>query len=384
MTTFRDQSIDPVMRLVLAAIQVSESPKAFGRIFTDIELSRAFELARRHGISALFYMFMRGQESALSSYAILKRHSKVYLGNVGRNMQVTQNMIHLLDLLKEKGIPAIPFKGPVIAVQAYGDIGLRSFCDIDLLIRPGDFHRVYELMESAGYQSLKSIIADMKSVWSRTRRNFEFQKGNLLIDFHQQVTTGPGFLELKVQWDKLSSVDLNGREVPCLCLEDTILMLAMHGTHHGWNILKYVADFAHLVHTHKDEINWEKLERKARKMGVLRMVLIGIYLGHDFCGLAVPPRIKENIIKDRIADKLVAYFKSRVMAPQKSGLIPQTALPRSMDTWRHQLRYLSYYIFTPTNLDLLSIRLPMFFYPLYFIMRPIRLVSNLVRGRKVS
>lgn len=372
------------MRIVLAAIKAGESPKAFERNFSDIELSRAFRLARQHGVFALFYKFMRGQDSALSSNDSVERHRNAYMGNVGRNMRISQALLNLLDVMERNGIRAIPFKGPVIAEQAYGDIGLRSFCDLDILIRPGDFPRAYDLMESSGYISLKPAIGRMKSVWRRTRRNFEFQKGSLLTDFHQQVTTGPRFLQLRVPWDNLSGVELNGREVPCLSPEDTVLMLAMHGTHHGWNLLKYVADLAHLVHRHRDAINWEKLVRKARKMGVLRMVLTGISLGHDFCGLAVPTRVKEELSRDRKVDERIAYFKTKVLDPHKSGLIPQGAFPGSLDSLWFRVRYLMYYIFNPTNLDVLSIRLPIFLYPLYFTIRPLRLLCNLIRGRELA
>ena len=384
MTSFLDHSIDPAMRLLIAAIQVNGAPGAFERSVSDMKLIRAFELARQHGIYALFYKVMRGQESALSINAIVERHTNAYLGNLGRNMQVTQKLLKLLNLLAKNGIQAIPFKGPVIAVQAYGDIGLRSFCDLDLLIQSKDFPQVYELMESTEYQSIKPMIARMKPVWRRTRRNFEFQGGNLFLDFHQQVTTGPRFLRLRINWDQLSGVELNGQTIPCLNIEDTILMLAMHGTHHGWNLLKYVADFSYLVARQKDEIDWQKLVRKARRMGVLRMVLIGMLLGRTFCGLEIPLMLNGGILRDKKLSARVTHFQAKVLEERKSGLIPQLAFPNALDSRWFKLRYLAYYLFNPTNLDVLAVRLPMVLYPLYFIIRPVRLLSNLARGRELT
>jgi len=384
MTSSPDKPFSPEMKLLISAIRVDGSQNTVEIGPGNHVLSLAMGLATQHGVFPLFYKFLKEHEREIPAGNVIQDHKLSYLGNVGRNMQLTQRLLNILDLLSGNGVRAIPFKGPVIAVQAYGDIGLRSFCDLDMLIRPEDFFRVYDLMESTEYRSIKPMIARVKGLWRKTRRSFEFQGENFFVDFHQQVAQGPWFLDLKIEWDNLSRVELNGRKVPCMNLEDTILMLAMHGTHHGWELLKYVADFAHMVSRQKHEIDWEKLVRKAGGMGVLRMVLIGMLLGRTFCGLTIPERIEELVAGDGKLAKLVTHFKGQVLETRKSSLIPQTALPRCLASRRFQFRYLAYYLFNPTNMDVLAVRLPMFLYPLYFIIRPVRLLVNLAKGRKLS
>jgi len=372
------------MRMVLSAIRVdgSQNRVEIGR--ENHVVSMAMGLATQHGVFPLYYQYVRKQMGDNPIPPWMESHKTAYLGNVGRNMQLTQRLLNILDLLSGNGIRAIPFKGPVIAVQAYGDIGLRSFCDLDLLIQSEDFSRVYDLMAATEYQSIKPMIARMKGLWRKTRRSFEFQGTSVFIDFHQQVSTGPRFLQLKIKWDELAEVELNARKVPCQSLEDSILMLAMHGTHHGWNLLKYVADFAHFVSSQRDEVNWDSLFKKASRMGTLRMVSIAMCLGREFCGLKIPERIEELVAGDGKLKKLVTYFKGKVMEQQKSSLIPQTAFPRCLDSWWFQLRYLAYYLFNPTSLDMLAVRLPTILFPLYFVIRPARLLLNLARGRELS
>jgi len=36
-------------------------------------------------------------------------------------------LLKLLDLFENHGIPAVPFKGPVLASSIYGDLSLRQF-----------------------------------------------------------------------------------------------------------------------------------------------------------------------------------------------------------------------------------------------------------------
>jgi len=48
-------------------------------------------------------------------------------------------------------------KGPVLAVQAYGDPAMRSYGDLDMLVRQGDIRRATELMSAAGYAPTVSL-----------------------------------------------------------------------------------------------------------------------------------------------------------------------------------------------------------------------------------
>src|SRR5882672_6537117 len=51
-----------------------------------------------------------------------------------RNLALFDELARLIETLAASGIETIPFKGPVLAIQAYGDLGLRVFRDLDFLI----------------------------------------------------------------------------------------------------------------------------------------------------------------------------------------------------------------------------------------------------------
>src|SRR5215467_5492005 len=46
-----------------------------------------------------------------------------------RNQLLLQELVGILGALEARGVRAIPFKGPLLAVEAYGDVGLRMFTD---------------------------------------------------------------------------------------------------------------------------------------------------------------------------------------------------------------------------------------------------------------
>ena len=57
----------------------------------------------------------------------------------------------MLQRCRAGGIRAISFKGPTLAVAAYGHLGRRSSADIDLLVHPADATRVRPLLLQNGY-----------------------------------------------------------------------------------------------------------------------------------------------------------------------------------------------------------------------------------------
>ncbi|MEP7190974.1 MAG: nucleotidyltransferase family protein, partial [Roseiflexaceae bacterium] len=70
------------------------------------------------------------------------------------NLHLTGELLRLLTVFDQQSIPIIPFKGPTLAMQAYGDIALRPFGDLDVLIHAQDLMPARELMLAQGYQPL--------------------------------------------------------------------------------------------------------------------------------------------------------------------------------------------------------------------------------------
>src|SRR5438067_2363962 len=55
-----------------------------------------------------------------------------------RNLYATGELHRLLDVLADAGIAAMPWKGPALAAQLYGNLALRPFLDLDVLVRRRD------------------------------------------------------------------------------------------------------------------------------------------------------------------------------------------------------------------------------------------------------
>jgi hypothetical protein len=59
--------------------------------------------------------------------------------------------LHLIDLLREAGIPSLALKGPILGRNLYGDLGRRPSSDIDLLVGPEDLPEAVRIAGRLGY-----------------------------------------------------------------------------------------------------------------------------------------------------------------------------------------------------------------------------------------
>src|SRR5215467_473684 len=68
------------------------------------------------------------------------------------NQALFNELARLLEAFADAQVDAIPFKGPVLAFQAYGDFGLRTFRDLDFLVRDADLGRAISILRNLGYE----------------------------------------------------------------------------------------------------------------------------------------------------------------------------------------------------------------------------------------
>src|SRR2546426_10956064 len=95
-----------------------------------------------------------------------------------RNLCLTGDLLSLLELFEARGIPAVPFKGPVLAVQAYGDVALREFRDLDILVTHRDITRARELLLARGF----SAESDPPWNWHQRLRRDD----GLIVELHSE------------------------------------------------------------------------------------------------------------------------------------------------------------------------------------------------------
>src|SRR5687767_3621410 len=95
-----------------------------------IDGARLLHLARTHGVLPLLYRSLHTIGPDLvpqDALTTLRHHVRA---NAQRNLFLAGTLLKLVRLLEAHGIAAIPYKGPVLATLAYGNVALRQFGDL--------------------------------------------------------------------------------------------------------------------------------------------------------------------------------------------------------------------------------------------------------------
>ncbi|MFN0111295.1 MAG: nucleotidyltransferase family protein, partial [Blastocatellia bacterium] len=127
-----------------------------------------------HGVVPQLYWFL--QEFGLDAVSAEVRESlhRYFQDNLRHNLVLTGELWRILEMFKAEGISAIPFKGPTLAMLAYGDLAWREFTDLDILVDERDLVKVGELLASAGYKSRMDLSLLSDPVFTTIEREFYF------------------------------------------------------------------------------------------------------------------------------------------------------------------------------------------------------------------
>jgi hypothetical protein len=120
----------------------------------DIGRAYLIQAAVQHGIIPLLYQSLNTTCPEAVPKANLAQLQNYFHTNAQRNLFLTNEQLKLLTLFESHSIPAISFKGPVLAVSAYGNLSLRRISDLDILVRERGYHKAKELLFDQGHRML--------------------------------------------------------------------------------------------------------------------------------------------------------------------------------------------------------------------------------------
>jgi hypothetical protein len=349
-----------------------------------IDWNRLLLTAGSHGVLPLVYRRLKSA-AGVAPAAIAQMRAEFY-GNKLNNLHVARELARVSPMLSAQGINAIAFKGPVLALQAWGDVALRQFNDLDLLVRPAEAARAAEVLIAAGYWPL-TYDRDYPEISIARRCEDEFVRPGSpwTIDLHWEFNPayfayGPSAAEV---WDRAISISVEGVEVLTLAPDDLVLFLAVHATKHGWINLGGICDFDAALRARSDA-DLPVLIDAARRTGSLRMLLTGTALAADLLGAPIPPQLAEAIERDATVASLAAGIERRLFANpgKRAPLTSEWVVPtRSIGSIRERIRYVASRALKPDTEDFGFLKLPPRLHPLYYAIRPFRLVWQ--QGRRL-
>jgi Uncharacterised nucleotidyltransferase len=342
------------------------------------------DMAFRHALAPLLYHHLHAVDAEAIPESHMSRLQGEFHRNAAHNILLTRELCRILEVFEENNIPVIPYKGPVLALTAYGDTALRQFSDLDLLIRERDVSQAARLLLSIGYQSVYRMTNPSEAAYVHSQREQAFSRGTFCVEIHWAFA--PEYLSTTFDdeafWNRLEKIELGGRIASTLSVEDLLLVLCTHAGKHQWERLAWACDVAEVINGEAN-IDWGWLIEMADKARTRRMLYLGLFLANDLLGARIPKEILQNIRADPAVEPLANEVRARVFSPKFSSLTPSEVLRfhyRVRERARDGIRYCYYLTVPPTPAELASINVPDSLHFLYYLVRPVRLIKKHATG----
>jgi Uncharacterised nucleotidyltransferase len=340
----------------------------------------------------------------------LGRLQEAARANSLRCLLFASELIRIVEALGAEGVAAIPYKGPVLAAQAYGDVSAREFEDLDIIVAQREIAKADRVMTGLGYRA--RFPGALASPDASTGANagmclagaggrvgagaadagmvpgeysYRDETRGILVDLHTERTMRhfPKPLELDAAAGesvaaRLVSVRVGGQEVRTFGAEDGVVMLCVHGAKDFWERLSWVADVAEFVGA-TPGMDWDRAMRRAQELGASRMLRVGLALASKVLGARLPEGVMASVRADqtagRVASRLALRFLSR--EPRALSASERLKFRREMVSgyfggWRYVMRL----ALAPAEEDWAMMRLPGPLAPLYVALRPLRLLRK--------
>ena len=300
-----------------------------------------------------------------------------------RNLLLSGRLTQACAALERAGIRVLAFKGPTLAILGYGDLSLRQFNDIDLLVPPSDFDHTLEALRDLGYEFAYRNAPSQQVRYARALGQVALRDAQrTLLELHTSLTEAAYHfpLDFDALWSRRQSVLLQEQSVSTLGNEDLLLYLAVHGAKHDWPYLEWVADLAQLVARHAD-IDWPGLLQRAIALRCRRILLLSLELAREILGVELPAPVAEGCVADRVAVRLAEGRRRRLLranSHESSFRMARFRL-RSRERMRDGVSYLCASIFSAHAKDWEMFNLPAGWEFLYPIARPLRLAFKYLR-----
>ena len=303
-------------------------------------------LARGHGVASLLSRALEraslpgGAETAALLASDRRRA-------VRRGLLAGAELRSLTRGLRDAGVRAVAFKGPVLAEALYSSCDARIYRDLDLLVARDDVARAAEYLSEHGYEAVRALSPARRARLLRVGYHLGMLRArdHMLVEIHWRIADpylpAPGVEGII---ERAVTVPVQGEPVPGPSAEDHLLCLCVHGAKHHWDRLAMVADVAALI-DRTPSLDWDRLTDTARRCGALRRLCTGVSLAARLFRFVLPVPVRGQ---DPVASRLAGRFNQDLAQRRRDALglfqhagIDLSGLERLRDRFRYCLGVLA-------------------------------------------
>jgi hypothetical protein len=310
----------------------------------SLDWSMVLELAEYHGVVPLLYKNLSAVSSDLVPAELLTRLRQKTQAGALLNRALAKELVALCEAFTARGVPVIPIKGATLAVLAYGDLALRDFTDLDLLVPQTAIAEAQAVLRSQGYERRAASKEPAETNHEEGPYHVYIKKRTLSRVDLQWVMAHRHFFVFRLDrsefWARRVAVAFENRTVPGLAPEDLLIVLCVHGSKHAWEQLKWVCDVAELIRSHPD-LDWNQIFVHASNWRCRRMLYLGLTVAHLMLNAPLPAAVLERLEADVEVMALAHRMPAGLLSDALEGITEEQAGALYFcvnDSWRERWR----------------------------------------------
>ncbi|MGE0277054.1 MAG: nucleotidyltransferase family protein [Nitrospiraceae bacterium] len=312
------------------------------RLRDGVDWSVLWSLAESHGAASLVYRMLLAHGGDSVPKDVVQTFRRKAQTNAIVNGLLRDELVTLAETFAAKGIRMIPFKGPTLAIAAYGDLTLREAGDVDLIVEQSCITQARQLLWSQGYQFAGKAPSGCdgrdEAVHSFLRRSRSFRI-NLQLAMSRGLFSFP--LDREPFWTQLKPVRLGPHTIMALAPEELLIVLCVSGSMHAWENLKWICDVSELLRRRRT-LDWSRVLFLSHALRCRRMLLMGLALAHTLFDAPLPRVVQHAIMADRDVPDLTKAMPRDLLKRRAEGIDGKDAEALCLllkDSWIEQSKY---------------------------------------------
>ncbi|HUJ96339.1 MAG TPA: nucleotidyltransferase family protein [Terriglobales bacterium] len=336
------------------------------------------QLAQQHGVVPQVYRATG--DGSVPDRTLVRQ----YQASARQALWLTAELLRILKKFEEAGVQVLSYKGPVLAEMLYGDVSMRQFSDLDLLVCEDDVSAIKRPLAEIGYECGLKLTPCQQRAYLKSGYEYTFDgpHGRNLIEIQWQIL--PRFYSVQFDVTDLfaSAIEATVNSVPVrtLSYEDLFLVLCVHAAKHAWARLCWLCDLVEL--SKRREMDWAAIEKRVRSLGMQRIVAVAFLLAQRLLLAPLPEALERLVASNHAAEAIASEVISRLAAGEEYDLESPAyfrLMLRSRERWQDRARFLWRLGVTPSVGEWTAMRLPDPLFPLYRVVRIGRLAKRIAR-----
>lgn len=342
----------------------------------DFDWRGFLRTAMQHAVLPLVCRHLKNRHDDLVPPDV-KRALHEYSGEIAqRNFVLTRELLRVMELLRSHDVMAIPLKGPALAVAAYGNLAMRHFGDLDILVDRKSVGRAKDVLLGDRYHLKTELSRAHEEDHLRDDSVYDLIRddGRVPVELHFAIMANciPFNLDVDALRKHAQSLSLAGVAVCNASPEDTLLILCVHGTKHIWGRLGWTCDVAELLRAHP-ALDWKRVLRQAEELHCARMLHLGLILARDLLRAPIPRVVLRQARRDQGASHLAVRVRAGLFREaDPARVVDDLFILQSMERLPDRVRYGLHLATTPSAEE--RGKLPDSLSFLWWLVRPLRLV----------